>query len=49
MDKDGDTIEIFKKVPLKKMYVKSADQNFINSEKMRIKEERILKSKELDV
>ena len=43
LNEDGDSMDIFKKVPLKKMYVKSADDNFIQSEKKRIKNERILR------
>ena len=41
LSSDGQSMEIFKKVPLKKMYVKSADDNFIKSEKIRLKYERI--------
>lgn len=37
LNEDGDGMEIYKKVPMKKMFVKSADDNYIHGEKMRIK------------
>ena len=41
LNDDGDSLDIFKKVPLKKMYVRSADDTFLQREKLRIKNERI--------
>ena len=35
LSSNGQYIDIFKKVPLKKMYIKSADDNFIKGEKRR--------------
>lgn len=43
LDEDGDFFEITAKNPLKKMYIKSADDAFIESETVRINTERLSK------
>lgn len=46
LDKDGDFFEITAKLPLKKSYIKSADDAFIESESVRINNERLKKLKQ---
>ena len=38
---DGESVNIYKNMPLKKMLFKSTDDNLINNEKRRLKKERI--------
>ena len=40
---DGDTLELYKKIPLQKMYVSSANDNQVQEERARVKNDRIQK------